>query len=227
MRIIPSVASAPQLNLQHALDLTVDSPALHLDIEDGNFIPNITFGIKTIKEIAEYTSAKLDVHLLTTQPYLFLEGLAALRLEAVCAHIETLDYPLEFIRKVKKSGMKAGLAFNVKTDITQLQYYVNELDYVLLMTSEPDDSGQLFQEAVLEKIITARNILPARISVWVDGGIGEDQISSVMSAGADTAIVGRALYAAENPREAQLAMEQIEIGRRSRSGENGKTLWNL
>ena len=113
MKIIPSIASASQLDLKCQLDRIRDVPYIHIDVEDGNFLPNITFGMKTVKEMAAYSKAELDVHLLTTNPIKYIQELSKSGISAVCGHMEALPYPLEFLHEVRQAGMKAGLALNL------------------------------------------------------------------------------------------------------------------
>ena len=149
MKIIPSIASAPQLDLKCQLDRIKDVPYVHIDVEDGNFLPNITFGMKTVKEVAAYSKAELDVHLLTTNPIKYIHELSESGISAVCGHMEALPYPLEFLHEVRRTGMKAGLALNLSMPIEQINSYIGSFDYLLLMTSEPDSCGQRFRPCAL------------------------------------------------------------------------------
>ena len=197
--IIPSIASADQLRLSDELARLKDTPFLHIDIEDGNFLPNITFGMKTIRAVTNATAAATDAHLLVTNPSNYLEPLSRCGVGRVCFHIEAAPYPADLLNRIRRCGMKAGLAFNFKTSVREAIPFLSSLDYVLIMTSEPDDGECLFCEAILEKIREARALLPPHISIWVDGGVGEAQLPLVTEAGADTIIMGRAVWQAADP----------------------------
>ena len=185
MKIIPSIASAPQLDLKCQLDRIKDVPYVHIDVEDGNFLPNITFGMKTVKEVAAYSKAELDVHLLTTNPIKYIHELSESGISAVCGHMEALPYPLEFLHEVRRTGMKAGLALNLSMPIEQINSYIGSFDYLLLMTSEPDSCGQRFRPC------------------------GRDELGKVEEAGADCVIMGRAVWGAEDPAKAWKEMETL------------------
>ena len=173
MKIIPSIASAPQLDLKCQLDRIKDVPYVHIDVEDGNFLPNITFGMKTVKEVAAYSKAELDVHLLTTNPIKYIHELSESGISAVCGHMEALPYPLEFLHEVRRTGMKAGLALNLSMPIEQINSYIGSFDYLLLMTSEPDSCGQRFRPCALERIRGARACIPDEVMIYADGLIQE------------------------------------------------------
>lgn len=209
MKIIPSIASAPQLNLKSQLDRIRDVPYMHIDIEDGNFLPNITFGMKTVKEMAAYSKAALDVHLLVTNPINYVQELSDSNISAVCGHMEALPYPLEFLKEVHQAGMKAGLALNLSLPLERIMSYIGSFDYLLLMTCEPDGSGQLFRPCALERIRKARACIPDDVKIYVDGGIGRDKLGKVAEAGADYAVMGRAVWGAEDPAKAWKEMEAL------------------
>ncbi len=188
IRILPSIASANMLELSNALMLTRD--AVHIDIEDGHFVPNITFGMKTVKAICAAAAGKeIDVHLLVTNPMDYLEDLAELGVYAVCAHIEALPYPLQFINRAKALWMKAGLALNITTPLEHIQNIIKDLDYVLLMTAEPDDKGcSLYQPALQKAMDFARGGL---LPVIADGGLDEKAVAMLEAAGVYAAVLGR------------------------------------
>jgi ribulose-phosphate 3-epimerase len=200
-RIIPSIASGNPLCLGEELARLGDYPYLHFDIEDGNFLPNITFGMKTIRAIAEKTNAETDAHLMVTHPGRLIAPLKECGVKAVSVQIEALPYPSEILSQIRFSGMKAGLALNLKTAPEEVLMFLPYLDFVLFMTSEPDLSSEAFNPCVLKKIRRARKLLPKEISLWADGGIGEKEIRDVSSAGADTIILGRAVFSTPDPSE--------------------------
>lgn len=199
IRIIPSLASAPQLNLKNEIDRLGELTQIHLDIEDGNFLPNITFGMKTIRAVASYTDRALDAHLMVTNPNLYIEELVKLGVGEIAIHVEAVPYPSECLSKIRSCGAKAGLAFNCRAPIELALPYQEDIDYIIIMTSEPDGREQLFKPQMLQKIEKARSLLPGRIGIMADGGITDELFPRVVAAGADTVIMGRALWNAENP----------------------------
>lgn len=170
---------------------------LHIDIEDGNFIPNITFGLKTVRALAAYTDTPLDVHLLVANPYEYIVPLAQCGIKGVAIHYEVVGYPLLILETIRSNGMRAGLALNFKTCPDAIAPFTEGLDYVIVMTAEPDGLGQRFRPGMLAKISSLRRMLPAHVSIWADGGIGIAELPDVLHAGADTAVIGRAIW--ENP----------------------------
>lgn len=206
--IIPSIASADPLNLGKALKDLEGFERLHLDIEDGNFTPNITFGLKTAAAVATAWSGLLDAHLMANHPQRFLGALASMGVSSVAVHYESLPYPLEALHAVRGLGLQAGLALNFKTGWRDVVPFADSFDYVLVMTAEPDGAGERFCPAMLEKIRELKNHLPAGKSIRADGGIGDEECPLVLEAGADTLIMGRYLFACTGPRAAADALVQ-------------------
>lgn len=206
--IIPSIASADPLNLGRALKDLEGFERLHLDIEDGNFTPNITFGLRTAAAVSAAWGGLLDAHLMTNHPQHYLGALAGMGVASVAVHYESTAYPLEALHAVRSQGMQAGLALNFKTGWRDVLPFADFFDYVLVMTAEPDGEGELFCPAMLEKIRELRNHLPFGKSIRADGGIGDEECPLVLEAGADTLIMGRYLFACAGPRAAADALYQ-------------------
>lgn len=210
VRILPSIASADQLCIADEMKRIEGTGYLHIDIEDGNFLPNITFGMKTVKAVCEGRRFEYDAHLLVTNPERYLDELHQCGVSKIAFHIEAAPYPLELLNRIRGYGMKAGLALNFKTPVQSVWPFIPALDYVLIMTSEPDGEGCRFYPRMLEKIAEARAMLPAGAELWVDGGIGKEELMKVLAAGADTAVMGRAIWGGGQPRER--IREYMEIG---------------
>ncbi len=202
LKILPSIASADTMALRSEMRRVEKLGRLHLDIEDGNFIDNITFGQKTINAIAREFSGTLDAHLMTTDPGAYLAWLSEAGIEAVCGHIETLPYPMRFLKSAHRLGMKAGLAMNLKVPVHELTAYTEELDYVLVMTSEPDGGEQEFFSCAYGRVAQLREMLPERVKIWCDGGIRPEYLPELHRAGMDVAIMGRAVFSAADPVQA-------------------------
>jgi ribulose-phosphate 3-epimerase len=199
INIIPSIASGNQLNLAAELDRLEGINRLHLDVDDGNFIRGITFGIDTIKAIASYTSATLDAHLEVTNPECYIDDLCDCGVTFIAPHIEAMVYPSKVLGMIRARGKRPGLALNIKTSIHEVEPYIDQIDYVLVLSCETDYNGLKFVRPVLNKIKGLREMLPPEVSIWVDGGIGEKELREVAAAGADTVIMGRAIFRADSP----------------------------
>ena len=200
-RLIPSIASADQLRLADEIDRVKKWDLLHIDIEDGNFVPNITFGEKTVRAIARYSRQQLDGHILANDPVQYLPLFHECGFTRAAAHLEALDYPLIFLNKTRELGMRSGLALNFATPAEAVLPFSSAMDYVIIMTSEPDGKGQLFFPPILEKISRLREILPPETEIWADGGINESSMQQVIAAGADTLIMGRCIFGSPSPIE--------------------------
>lgn len=211
IRIIPSIASANQLKIEEEIQRLGNWKQLHIDIEDGNFVPNITFGEKMIRGIANIAKQELDVHILANNPEWYFQMLKECAVKRIAVHFETLKYPLDTIGKIHKLGMKAGLAMNFATKAEDVAMFSNSFDYVIVMTAEPDSEEQHFYQPMLRKIRQLRKILPLNKEIWVDGGIGRDELPLIMEAGADTVIMGRAVFGNQNPQKVLREMSVTEI----------------
>jgi len=191
IRILPSIASGDMLNLLASLEKM--DRYVHIDIEDGNFVPNITFGMKTVSAICAAAKGKeIDVHLLVNSPLSYLDDLAHLGVRAVCAHIEALPYPLEFLNRARSLGMRAGIALNISTPLTAVQEIREDIDYLLLMTAEPDDKGCALYPPALRRALGAAASWP--VSVIADGGLDTNAVAALESKGAFAAVLGRQYF---------------------------------
>lgn len=198
MKIFPSLASADPLCLGAEIERLGKCPQLHFDLEDGNFVPNITFGFKTIRAARAVTKAAFDAHLMVGDPLSYIEPLATLHFRAVAFHWETADYPSRIIAAIRARQMKAGAALNPRTNAEALALFIGQLDYVLVMTAEPDGRGDLFQPSMLHKIKQLRTMHPT-IDIICDGGLGDAELKLIQSVGATGAVVGRAIFNATEP----------------------------
>ena len=196
MLIIPSIASADTMRLAEELDKLKGIKRLHVDIEDGNFVPNITFGMKTVGNIAAFAEGmELDVHLLVMNPMDYLRPLADCGIRKAAAHLEALRYPMRFLNMARQLGISPGLALNVGTPLESAVPFIALADYLILMTAEPDERGELFYEPAIHKVRQAVNMFD-HVPIHVDGGIGDSQISMLRGAGVKAAVAGRAVFSA-------------------------------
>lgn len=192
--IIPSIASANQLCIGEEIGRLEKWDRLHIDIEDGNFVPNITFGEKMIRSIAAVCRQELDAHILANHPQYYLGFLQECRVKSVAVHLEALTYPLDILNQIRDKKMHPGLALNFSTPAEDVLPFAEALDYVIVMTAEPDARGQQFHLPILNKIQRLRKLLPSQVSVWADGGIKDANLAQVAAAGADTVIMGRSIF---------------------------------
>ncbi len=211
IEISPSIASADVLHIADELERVRAVGRLHLDIEDGNYSPDITFGLGMVEAVAGCTDAALDTHLMAARPMRFLDGLLKNRVRAVAVHIETVDFPFESLDYLHAHGAKAGLAISMKTPPDAVLPFCESLDYLLVLTNDCDNGAVAFRDYSLQKIARAREILPERVQIWADGGIRKEHIRPLSAAGLDVAVVGRAAFGAADPVAAcrQLAEESI------------------
>ncbi len=200
--VSPSIYSADLLDLKTVLDKAKGFEHLHLDIDDGNFVKGISFGAETVRRIAAHTDIPLDVHLEVLNPLDHISELTDSGIRLIFAHIEALPYPSLFLSRVRNAGIKAGLALNLKTPAEAVEPYIDQLDHLLFLSTEADDDGLIFRKSVLNKIRKARLFLPDNIPIWVDGGINEDNLNDVIQAGADGVVIGRAIFEADDFKEA-------------------------
>ena len=202
MKLFPSIASANTLTIGDTLKDLEKWPFLHIDIEDGNFVPNITFGMKTVSAIcANVKNKEVQVHLMVKNPMDYLEDLANCGVSSVIAQFEALEYPLQFLKKCRKLGMKTGLALNMKTPAEDTIMFWNEMDQLLLMTAEPDCDGEKIYQPALQRALGIASQQRDGIELYVDGGLTIDALWQLRDAGADGAVLGRLVFQTANPLE--------------------------
>ncbi|WP_318373156.1 epimerase [Enterobacter sp.] len=190
----PSLASADPLTLGETLArlnrLSVGS--LHVDIEDTSFINNITFGLKTVNAIASNTHHPLSFHLMLANPRPWLEWLAPFSPAWIFFHAEALANPADDLAAIRRTGAKAGLAFNPATPVDNYGYLAELLDAVLIMTSEPDGEGQRFIPSMMGKVAKAAALFP-KTAIWADGGVDRSVLAALRHYGAKHLVAGRAI----------------------------------
>lgn len=205
IKIAPSIASANQADLASAVETAEAGGAdlIHFDIEDGVFIPNLTFGPATIRDLRPITRLPFDVHLEVHQPENYLQQVVEAGANVVTVQFESTRFPYRALGVLKKMGVRAGLAFNAATPVDGIFPVLDELDVVHLMTAEPDGAGAEFMPGLLRKIKQVRDACAGRpLEIEVDGGIHTGNIADAAGAGATIFVAGRAIWGTSNPVDA-------------------------
>lgn len=178
---------------------------MHLDVMDGHFVPNITFGAPVIKCVRKYTDKPFDVHLMITDPLKYIDDFADAGADIITFHIESDSDIDKTIDKIKSRGIKAGLVLKPKTPAEAVFPYLDRLDLVLVMTVEPGFGGQSFMADMMPKVEAIKAEINRRglnVLIEADGGIGDATIAEVARAGVDVSVAGTAVFKAENPSQA-------------------------
>ncbi|TXT19362.1 MAG: ribulose-phosphate 3-epimerase [Erysipelotrichaceae bacterium] len=196
LNIVPSIASSNLINVQRELErIGDDYESLHIDIEDGNFIPNITFGLSMIRALRSATSKPFSVHLMVSDPAKYLDDLFNLNCSHIFIHVESSQYLREMLFKIKQANIKAGIALNPISKIESYEYLLDDVDCILYMTCEPDGRQQIFNPKVLDNI----KIYP-NIRIWVDGGIKLTMLNDLEKMGISTIVLGREIFNNQDPK---------------------------
>lgn len=214
IRVAPSVLSADLVRLAEHVRQVLDGGAdwLHVDVMDGRFVPNLTFGAGMVAALRKLTDKPIDVHLMVVEPEHYIEPFAGAGASVFTFHPEATVHVQRQLEAVKQRGMLAGLALNPGTPLAHAEEVIGDLDLLLVMTVNPGFGGQTYIPASTEKIQRARALLTARGSrafVEVDGGITRHTITQAHAAGADTFVAGNAVFASADP-----AAEVRELRRR-------------
>jgi ribulose-phosphate 3-epimerase len=211
LKIAPSIASADQSRLGWAVEQANKGGAdlIHFDIEDGVFIPNLTFGTKTIEHLRSNSDLPFDVHLEVQQPEDYLEAVVAAGADIVTVQVEATRFPYQALNTLRNLGVKAGLAFNAATMLDIARHVLDSLDVLHLMLAEPDG---VYMPALIEKVREANVLIGDRpIELEVDGGVSFENAALLAEAGATILVAGRAIWGTKEPESAIQRLREAAI----------------
>jgi ribulose-phosphate 3-epimerase len=215
--IAPSILSADFANLQRDTEMINSSEAdwFHVDIMDGVFVPNISFGFPVMEAVNKHATKPLDVHLMIVNPDQYIERFAAAGAAVITVHYEACIHLHRTIQAIKAAGCKAGVALNPHTPVSLLEDILPDLDLVLIMSVNPGFGGQKFITNTFKKIrllkAMAMQVNPGLV-IEVDGGVGLQNIAELVQAGANAFVAGNAIFAAESPAQMIADLKNVQTG---------------
>ncbi|WP_271400130.1 ribulose-phosphate 3-epimerase [Salinicoccus roseus] len=212
-KVLPSLLASDFTKLGHEIEEMEAAGAdiFHLDIMDGQFVPNISYGMPVVEAIGRTASIPLDVHLMTLDPEQFIDEFSGLGIDMVSFHIEATNHPHRLMQRIQQSGMKAGIALNPHTPIEHIRHLLPEIDFILIMTVNPGFGGQKFIDTCLDKVgelDAVRRENGYGYEIEVDGGINQETAERCREAGADLLVSGSHLFKSPDWREAVRRMKQ-------------------
>ena len=217
--IAPSMLKCDFGNLHREVEQLESAGAalLHLDVMDGHFVPNLSYGPMVIERVRGLTDAVFDAHLMISEPGRYLDAYVRSGCEAITFHIEAVPEPVELLQEIRSRGCVAGLAINPETPFSAVEEYLSLMDMLLVMSVRPGFGGQKFIPDVLSKIRAARAVAGGDLILSVDGGIGRSTIAGCSEAGCNVFVAGSSIfdepcYSAAMAELRQLAMEPRAVG---------------
>lgn len=212
--IAPSILAADFANLQRDIEMINQSQAdwFHLDVMDGLFVPNISFGMPVIKSIASHAKKPLDVHLMIVDPDRYIKTFASLGANILTVHYEACTHLHRTLQAIKSEGMQAGVALNPHTNVLLLEDVIKDIDLVCLMSVNPGFGGQSFIENTYKKVLHLKEMIEAngaKTKIEIDGGVTDKNAKQLVDAGADVLVAGSYVFGATNPTQTIIDLKKM------------------
>jgi ribulose-phosphate 3-epimerase len=213
--IAPSILAADFANLQREVTMINESQAdwIHVDVMDGVFVPNISFGIPVIKAIKKHAKKPLDVHLMIVQPERYIETFREAGADLLSVHIEASTHLHRTIQQIKTAGMKAGVAINPHTPVSLLRDVLADIDLVCIMSVNPGFGGQKFIENTYRKVAELRQLVSETKSsalIEIDGGVNQENAKPLLEAGAQVLVAGNFVFSSSDPKSVIQKLKEIQ-----------------